>query len=322
MFLDPELNPFFRIMIGLTEKGLVKETVILDTEAIVDVETPVVVFFLKPNIQLVKTVATLAKDKKNEGKHLIVFLCPRYTVVCKEIFEEYGVIDKLEVYELPYEFIPIEKDVLTLEDNFGFRNLCLGLNYQTLTLVKHSIQRLEAVYGKIPLKYGKGVWSCMVLDALTGKEKDVKPEKEDESQYTEVDALVMMDRTVDLYTPLITQLTYEGIIDEFFGIKCATVEVDNKVLEPETKGPTGNRILYLLSQEDIMFAESRDLNFNLMKEHFPKRYEEMKSLCEKKESYKTVAEMTEYMRKLRNLKIPQLQSFFNISKESCCLILR
>ena len=162
----------------------------------------------------------------------------------------------------------------------------------------------------------------MVLDALTGKEKDVKPEKEDESQYTEVDALVMMDRTVDLYTPLITQLTYEGIIDEFFGIKCATVEVDNKVLEPETKGPTGNRILYLLSQEDIMFAESRDLNFNLMKEHFPKRYEEMKSLCEKKESYKTVAEMTEYMRKLRNLKIPQLQSFFNISKESCCLILR
>lgn len=35
----------------------------------------------------------------------------------------------------------------------------------------------------------------------------------------QIDALVLLDRSVDLLTPLSTQLTYEGLIDEVFGIK-------------------------------------------------------------------------------------------------------
>lgn len=34
-----------------------------------------------------------------------------------------------------------------------------------------------------------------------------------------VDCLVLLDRTVDLVTPLSTQLTYEGLIDEMYNIK-------------------------------------------------------------------------------------------------------
>jgi hypothetical protein len=33
------------------------------------------------------------------------------------------------------------------------------------------------------------------------------------------DTLMIIDRTVDLITPVVTQLTYEGLIDEFYGIK-------------------------------------------------------------------------------------------------------
>ncbi len=32
------------------------------------------------------------------------------------------------------------------------------------------------------------------------------------------DTLLLLDRNVDLLTPLATQLTYEGLIDEIFGI--------------------------------------------------------------------------------------------------------
>ena len=34
----------------------------------------------------------------------------------------------------------------------------------------------------------------------------------------QIDAVVLLDRTVDLMTPLSTQLTYEGLIDEIYGI--------------------------------------------------------------------------------------------------------
>ena len=33
------------------------------------------------------------------------------------------------------------------------------------------------------------------------------------------DAVILLDRSVDFLTPLSTQLTYEGLIDEIYGIK-------------------------------------------------------------------------------------------------------
>ena len=34
-----------------------------------------------------------------------------------------------------------------------------------------------------------------------------------------IDNLILIDRSVDMITPMMTQLTYEGLIDEHFGIK-------------------------------------------------------------------------------------------------------
>lgn len=34
-----------------------------------------------------------------------------------------------------------------------------------------------------------------------------------------IDNLILIDRSVDYLTPMMTQLTYEGLIDENFGIK-------------------------------------------------------------------------------------------------------
>jgi hypothetical protein len=34
-----------------------------------------------------------------------------------------------------------------------------------------------------------------------------------------LDSLIILDRRVDMITPLLTQLTYEGLIDEVIGIK-------------------------------------------------------------------------------------------------------
>lgn len=44
---------------------------------------------------------------------------------------------------------------------------------------------------------------------LGGKEPQIMPQ---------IDSLLILDRSVDLLTPLLSQLTYEGLIDEIFGI--------------------------------------------------------------------------------------------------------
>ena len=41
----------------------------------------------------------------------------------------------------------------------------------------------------------------------------------------QIDTLVILDRSVDLLSPLATQLTYEGLIDEIFSINQTTVRL-------------------------------------------------------------------------------------------------
>ena len=39
------------------------------------------------------------------------------------------------------------------------------------------------------------------------------------SSSSRIDSLIVLDRRVDMITPLLTQLTYEGLVDELIGIK-------------------------------------------------------------------------------------------------------
>lgn len=43
---------------------------------------------------------------------------------------------------------------------------------------------------------------------------------------SQIDTLVLVDRTVDPLTPFCTQLTYEGLIDETFHIKNGVVQLE------------------------------------------------------------------------------------------------
>jgi hypothetical protein len=43
-----------------------------------------------------------------------------------------------------------------------------------------------------------------------------------------LDALIILDRRVDMITPLLTQLTYEGLIDEIIGIKNCMSRYDRR----------------------------------------------------------------------------------------------
>lgn len=48
---------------------------------------------------------------------------------------------------------------------------------------------------------------------------------------SQIDCLVVLDRQVDMVTPLLTQLTYEGLIDELIGIKNCLSDYRDCVVE-------------------------------------------------------------------------------------------
>jgi hypothetical protein len=45
----------------------------------------------------------------------------------------------------------------------------------------------------------------------------------------------MIDRSVDLITPFLRQNTYEGLLDETFGIECGAMTVKRTIVTPDTE---------------------------------------------------------------------------------------
>jgi len=103
---------------------------------------------------------------------------------------------------------------------------------------------LQALYGTIPQIYGKGdsarvsifyLIICTVLKQIMHRQRlsllsasqhvanmMLRMKREFAGTQNQIlpvfDTLLLLDRNVDLLTPLATQLTYEGLIDEVYGI--------------------------------------------------------------------------------------------------------
>ena len=122
--------------------------------------------------------------------------------------------------------------------------------------------------------YGKGHAAAQVFDLMVRMRRESCGR--DPELRSQIDALVILDRAVDLISPLATQLTYEGLVDEMFGITCATVTIP----EPEKK------TLSLTSQEEL-FQELRDLNFNAVGPTLSRKARGIKAMEDQRHEAKT-----------------------------------
>ena len=123
----------------------------------------------------------------------------------------------MNVLSLPIDMLPLENDVLSLEAHDTIPQLFLNNDTTVLSTLVRSIIKFESIFGKIKYKYAKGD-HAKTLKKLLENEEEVNPcETEDQ-----ILAAVFIDRSVDFITPLCTQYTYEGMIDELIGIKMST----------------------------------------------------------------------------------------------------
>lgn len=112
-----------------------------------------------------------------------------------------------------------------MELNETFKEFHLENDPTCLYQVALAIQRLQKLYGKISKISGRGPAASKVWNLL--KRLNREEEEKDISSYrgintaVKIDQLLLIDRSVDLLSPLVTQLTYEGLIDEIYNIHCS-----------------------------------------------------------------------------------------------------
>ncbi|KAJ3039774.1 hypothetical protein HDV00_011901 [Rhizophlyctis rosea] len=128
---------------------------------------------------------------------------------------------------------------------------------------------------------------------------------------SEIDSLVIIERTVDLITPMCTQLTYEGLIDEVFRIKSTFVELDPAIVGQPTPPSTSTSTAAQpqptkpkkvpLNSTDKLYAQLRDLNFTVVGGLLNQVAKRLSNDYEGRHTAKTISDLKDFIGRLGNL---------------------
>lgn len=137
--------------------------------------------------------------------------------------------------------------------------------------------QIQQRHGLFPRILGKGDNARKLANLLVRARKELDAD-EANTPYTtmpstSIDSLIVIDRDVDFATPLLTQLTYEGLVEEFVGIKHNKAEVDSSIAgsgaqrRPSQSGvaapapKTSLKQTIALDSSDTLYEELRSVNF-------------------------------------------------------------
>ncbi|KAL2124771.1 hypothetical protein VTJ04DRAFT_1136 [Mycothermus thermophilus] len=277
------------------------------------------------NAQLIADQIIRLQRESQSPHEFHIFWVPRRTLLSDKVLEEAGVLGDTQVAELPLFFFPLEKDLLSLELHDSFKDLYLAKDPTPVFLLARALMGIQQKHGLFPRIIGKGDNAKRVADLLArmrqellagddGDEKD----RAALSPSSTIECAIIIDREVDFVTPLLTQLTYEGLLDEVFGVKNNQVDVDATIVGAAAPQPTAagasatpasntnnnsRKRKIQLDGSDTVFAQLRDTNFAVVGTLLNRIARRLQADYESRHHTKTTAELTEFVRKL-----PQYQA--------------
>ena len=191
-----------------------------------------------------------AWPKRLRVHHRIVYL-PVATDLVQEIWKSHGFLKQpnVTIQSLALDLVPLETDVWSTEYGVdALRQATVdGTPSPLVTATARSLLKLQDLTGKIPRIQSFGNIAADVLakflsltvDEAAASQSEVE---EDTMEASTVSAMVMIDRQVDLVTPMLTPLTYEGLLDDSFGIDTGFLTVPVEAINPnEDEKETGEK---------------------------------------------------------------------------------
>ncbi|CAG2103714.1 unnamed protein product [Medioppia subpectinata] len=279
-----------------------------------------VIYLTRTKLSLMDTIADnlLNEDKKpsiaaKNGREFHVIFVPRRSILCERKLQVLGVYGNLNtISEYGVELFALDSDVLSMEWQNCFQEIYVDNDYTSLFHSAKALMTLQTLYGIIPNVFGLGKSAKVVFDLMTKMRKELSGS---EPQITpQIDQLLLIDRSVDLLTPLMTQTTYEGLLDEMFGITHTTIKVppekfvhhnsanDGQTSEETIEGPTEAKQFHLNSSEEL-FVKLRDISFKSVGPTLRTSAKALTQQYDERHNAKTVRQIRQFVDKL-----PALQS--------------
>ena len=195
----------------------------------------------------------------------IAFL-PNKTVLCEQILEDNDVMELVTIEELSLGYFQIDDDLWSLQNKLFFKQIYIDGEPSGLKSIATALARIQVNRGIIPNIRAKGNQAQQVLyqymemrkrgsgpfssevdsngngngsgsgsgsggnDDIDDTESNNNNNSSSGSGSGRIDTMILLDRTVDLVSPLTTALTYEGLIAESIGIDTGHAALPHSIL--------------------------------------------------------------------------------------------
>lgn len=192
---------------------------------------------------------------------------------------------------------------------------------------------IQQKHGLFPRITGKGDYAKRLADLLIRMRSEISAGGDhggtsmlDITPSNSIESLIIIDREVDFPTALLTQLTYEGLIDECYGISANQVEVDSSTVGAAPAPQAGSssaaatqslKRKVLLDGTDSIYGNLRDSNCAVVGPLLNKVARRLQSTYDSRSSAKTTAELREFVTKLPGYQAEQasLKLHINLAEE-------
>lgn len=311
LIIDPKLGGSLSLIVQsslLKEHGA--ELRHLNAEP-VQTDCTKVVYLVRAQLDLMKFICSHIHNDISKGiqREYFVYFVPRRAVVCEKILEEEKIHQLLTIGEYPLYLIPLDEDVLSFELDAAYKEHLVDGDTTSLWHIAKAIHKLEFSFGLIPNVRAKGKASVRVADILNRMQSE-EPVNTSEMGVPEINTIILLDREVDMVTPMCSQLTYEGLLDEFLGINNGAVELDSSIMGVQQEG---KKIKVPLNSSDKLFKEIRDQNFEVVVQVLRQKATSMKQdYTDMQTTNQTVSELKDFVKKLNSL--PEMTRHINLGQ--------
>ena len=195
-------------------------------------EDQMLIFVIKPindSIDNVIFINTMVNGTVKSIDINIIFI-PGETPKIIEYLIEMNHINVFGLYSFSIDILPIDYDLFSLDNDESFREIYIDKNNSSIEQLANIVLKLEVAFGKIKHKYIKGNNAKLFFDLLFNKEEEHNIKSTDETF-----GMIVLDRSVDFITPFLSNLTFEGLVDECYGIDKGQIKVKKNYLKENLK---------------------------------------------------------------------------------------
>lgn len=311
LVIDPKLGGSLSLIIQtsiLKEHGAELRHLTADP---IQTECMKVVYLVRAQLDLMEFICSHVHNDVSKGvqREYYVYFVPRRAVACEKILEEEKVHNLMTVGEYPLYWVPLDEDVLSFELDLAYKDSVVDGDMSSLWHIAKAIHKLEFSFGLIPNVRAKGKASVRVADILNRMQAE-EPVNSSEIVMPEINTLILLDREVDMITPMCSQLTYEGLVDELLHVNNGAVELDASIMGAQQEG---KKTKVPLNSSDKLFKEIRDLNFEVVVQVLRQKATSMKQdYTDITTTTQTVSDLKDFVKKLNSL--PEITRHINLAQ--------